>query len=182
MTLTATLYTFEIDLADHDRSVYDTLVVRAARHPSESEEFLWTRVLAFAAEYREGIEFSRGGLSDPDAPAIAVRDLTGRMTSWIDVGLPEAERLHRAMKATPRVAVYAHRDPAPLLRRFEGEKIHRAGALEFYAVDQPLLSGLVPLLARRMAFALAITESEWHVSIGDATLAGLLRRLPLAGG
>ena len=96
MSLTATIYTFEIDLVDHDRQVYDTLFVRAARHPSESEEYLWTRVLAFAAEHTEGIEFSPGGLSDPDQPAIVVRDLTGRMTAWIEIGLPDAERMHRA--------------------------------------------------------------------------------------
>ena len=151
--------------------------MRAARHPSESEEFLWARVLAFAAEFTEGLEFSRGGLSDPGEPALMVRDLTGRVTAWIEVGLPEAERLHRAMKAAPRVAVYAHRDPAPLLRRLAGEKIHRAELLEFYAVDQALLAALVPLLARRMTFALAITEGEWHVSIGAQTLVGTLTRV-----
>src|SRR5262245_65294453 len=86
MALGATLYTFDIDLADADRGVYETLSLRTARHPSESDEFLIARVLAYCAEHAEGIAFSPGGLSDPDEPPIAVRDLTGALTAWIDIG------------------------------------------------------------------------------------------------
>ena len=100
--LTATIYNVDIDLADQDRGVYETLALRVARHPSESEDYLWTRVLAYAIEFGDGIEFSRGGLSDPDQPAIVVRDLTGRITSWIEVGAPDAARLHKAAKAASR--------------------------------------------------------------------------------
>ena len=82
MALTATIYTFDIDLADVDRGVYETIALRVARHPSESEEYLVTRLLAYCLEYREGIAFS-SGLSDPDAPTIAVRDLTGAIRVWI---------------------------------------------------------------------------------------------------
>ena len=84
MALTATVYIFEIDLADNDRGVYETLSLRVARHPSESEEYLLTRVLAYALEYTDGIEFSEGGLSNPDAPAIVVKDLTGAVQAWIE--------------------------------------------------------------------------------------------------
>ena len=90
--LTATIYNFDVDLADQDRRVYETLALRVARHPSESEEYLWTRVLAYLLEFVEGIEFSPGGLSDPDQPAITVRDLTGAIRSWIEVGAPDAAR------------------------------------------------------------------------------------------
>jgi hypothetical protein len=58
----ATIYNFDIDLADSDRSVYESLALRVARHPSESEDFLWARVLAYALEFTRGMEFSRGGL------------------------------------------------------------------------------------------------------------------------
>ena len=86
MALTATIYNFEVDLAHADRGVYETLVVRAARHPSESEDYLVTRVLAYCLEHTEGIAFSTGGLSDPDEPALAIRDLTGAITAWIEIG------------------------------------------------------------------------------------------------
>lgn len=180
MALTSTVYTCEIDLADHDRQVYETLSLRVARHPSESEDYFWTRLLAYAVEFMDGIAFSRGGLSDPDEPAVAVRDLTGGMRAWIEVGLPEAERLHRAMKAAPRVAVYAHRDPAPWLKRLAGERIHRADALELYEIDRRLVASLAAHLDRRLAFALSISERELTVSIGTATLSGPIARLSIA--
>ena len=107
MATGATVYNFDIDLADADRSVYETLALRVARHPSESEEYLLTRVLAYALEFEEGIAFSTGGLSDPEEPALTVRDLTGALRSWIEIGSPDPARLHRASKASPRVAVCA---------------------------------------------------------------------------
>jgi uncharacterized protein YaeQ len=76
MALSATIYVFTVRLADADRGVYETLTLRMARHPSETAEYLLTRLLAYCLEYTEGIVFSKG-LSDPDEPAIAVRDLTG---------------------------------------------------------------------------------------------------------
>src|SRR5689334_3531027 len=105
MALGATIYHFDVELANVDRGVYETLAIKAARHPSESDEYLVTRVLAYCLEYTEGVAFSKGGLSEPDDPPIAVRDLTGALRSWIDVGLPDAARLHKAAKASPRVAV-----------------------------------------------------------------------------
>ena len=92
MALSATVYNFELRLADADRNVYETLALRVARHPSESPEYLFTRVLAYWLEYTEGLTFSSGGLSDPDAPALAVRDLTGLLTRWIEVGTPDPAR------------------------------------------------------------------------------------------
>ena len=102
MALTATIYNFDIDLSDMDRAVFESRALRVARHPSESEDYLVTRVLAYALEYTDGIEFSAGGLSSPDTPALAVKDLTGALRAWIDIGTPDAERLHRASKAAPR--------------------------------------------------------------------------------
>ena len=98
----ATLYNFDIELADTDRGVYESLALRVARHPSESEEYLVSRVLAYLLEHAEGIEFSRG-VSSPDEPAIVIRDRTGVMTTWIDIGMPDAARLHKASKAARRV-------------------------------------------------------------------------------
>ena len=174
----ATMYVFEVRLADADRSVYETLTIRAARHPSESAEYLLTRLLAYCLEYTEGIAFSKG-LSDPDEPAITVRDLTGTMQAWIEVGVPDANRLHKAAKAAPKVSVYAHRDVDQLLSRLAGERIHRAGELRLHAVDRDLLAALVARLDRRMNFDLAVSERTLYLSLGDETLTGMVedRRL-----
>lgn len=176
MALTATIYNFDIELADTDRGVYDSLQLRVARHPSESEEYLVARVLAYALEYAPGIEFSRG-VSDPDAPAIAVRDLTGAVTAWIDIGTPDAARLHKASKAAGRVAVYTHKDPAQFLKQLDGQKIHRADALELYAIDRTLVRDLVARLERRVAFSLSVTDRDLYLSIGGDNLTGRVVRL-----
>ncbi len=176
MALSATVYTLDIDLSDSDRGVYETLALRVARHPSESDDYLVARVLAYCLEYTEGIAFSRGGLSDADEPAISIRDLTGALRAWIDIGTPDAARLHKACKLAPRVAVYTHKDPTQFLKSLSGERIHRAETLELYALDRALVSSIVAKLERRMAFALSINERELYVSIGDDTLTGIVRR------
>ena len=175
MALGATIYNIEIDLADSDRGVYESLELRVARHPSESEEYLVTRVLAYALEYADGIEFSRG-ISDPDEPAIAVRDLTGALKAWIEIGNPDAARLHKASKASPRVAVYTHKDPAQLVARLQGERIHRADDVELWAVDRAFIAQLVERLDRRMSFSLSVAERELFLSIGSDTLTGRIVR------
>ena len=180
MATGATLYNFDIDLADADRSVYETLALRLARHPSESEEYLVTRVLAYAMEHAEGIAFSTGGLSDPDEPAMTVRDRTGALRVWIEVGSPDAARLHKASKASPRVVVYTHKDAERLASRLSSERIHRADALELYVIDPAFIGALASRLDRRMAFALSISDRELFVSIGADTLTGQVVRRALA--
>ncbi|MGB7903486.1 MAG: YaeQ family protein [Steroidobacteraceae bacterium] len=171
MALGATMYVFEVRLADADRGVYETLTLRVARHPSETAEYLVTRLFAYCLEYAEGIAFSKG-LSDPDEPAISVRDLTGTLQTWIDIGAPDAGRLHKAAKAAPDVAVYVHRDPEQLLSRLAGERIHRADALRICAVDRELLAAFVARLDRRMDFDLAVSDRTIYLSLGGDTLTG----------
>ena len=178
MALTATIYNIDIDLADGDRQVYETLALRVARHPSESEAYLLTRVLAYALEYTEGIAFSRG-LSEPDEPAISVRDLTGAVRVWVEIGTPDAERLHRAAKVADRVVVYTHKDPGQFVRQLAGERIHRIEALELYSIDRALIAALAERLDRRMAFSLSITDRDLYISIGSDTLTGGVTRHPV---
>ncbi|HET8698231.1 MAG TPA: YaeQ family protein, partial [Gammaproteobacteria bacterium] len=179
MALTATIYTFDVELAHADRGVYESLAVRAARHPSESEDYLVTRVLAYCLEHTEGIAFATGGLSEPDEPALAVRDLTGRITSWIEIGAPDAARVHRASKAAQRVAVYTHKDPDKLLAQWAGERIHRAADVELYALDRTLVASLAARLQRRMAFALSVTGGQLYVTLGETVLEGAVQRREL---
>ena len=178
MALTATIYNFDIDLSDADRGVYESLALRVAQHPSESDEYLIGRVLAYLLEYAEGIEFSRG-VSEPDEPMIAIRDLTGRIQSWIDIGTPDGARLHKASKATERVVVYCHKDPGQWLKQLADTKIHRAGALELYSIDRSLVADLVTRMDRRMSFAVSISGRELFVAIGTDNLTGHVSPLTL---
>jgi uncharacterized protein YaeQ len=151
------------------------LSLQIARHPSESEARLVTRVLAYALEFTAGIALSRG-LSEPEEPSIVVRDLTGAIRVWIDVGTPDAARLHKACKAAPRVVVYTHKDPAQLVDRLAGERIHRADAVELYAIDRSLVAAAVARLDRRMGFALSVADRELYLSLGTETLSGTVVR------
>ena len=178
MALGATIYTFDVDLADADRSVFESMALRVARHPSETEEYLVARILAYALEFTEGIEFSRG-LADPDEPAILVRDLTGVVRSWIEIGTPDSTRLHRASKAAPRVAVYTHKDPGRLVASLAGARIHRVEALELYALDRGLVEALAAGLERRMAWSLSVSDRELYLSTGGKTLTGPVSRLAI---
>jgi uncharacterized protein YaeQ len=180
MALGATIYVFKIDLADSDRGVYEPLELRVARHPSETEDHLLTRVLAYCLEYTEGIAFSNG-LFDSDQPTIAVRDLTGSLRAWRDVGAPEAARLHRAAKLAPRVAIYTNKDAVQLAARLGAERIHRVEDMELYAVDRDWLASLAARLTRRMQFTLTVAERHVYVSLGEDTLAGVIERVRIGG-
>jgi uncharacterized protein YaeQ len=171
MALSATMYVFTIRLADADRNVYETLSLRVAQHPSETVEYMLTRVLAYCLEYTEGLAFSRG-VSDVDEPALSIRDLTGALRAWIEVGTPEAARLHKASKAAPRVAVYVHRDADAWLARLQGERIHRAGEIAIHVMDPALIAGLARRLQRRMDWDLSIAERTLYLTLDDETLSG----------
>jgi uncharacterized protein YaeQ len=178
MALTATIYNFDIQLSDVDRGVYASLSFKAAQHPSESEEYLIARVLAYCLEYREGIAFSKG-LAEPDEPAVTVRDLTGTLQVWIEIGTPDADRLHKASKATPRVVVYTHKDASRLAQQLAGARIHRREGIEIVGLDRELIAALVERLDRRMKFELSVNEGHVYLTIGGETLEGVLERRTL---
>jgi len=164
MALTATIYHYSLQLADVDRGVYETLETRLARHPSETAEYMLTRLLAWSLEYQEGIAFTEG-VAAVDEPAVLVRDLTGRITHWIEVGAPDAERLHRGSKLAGRAAVYTHRDPAPWLAQLAGSKIHRAAEIPVYAFGRELMSAAAARLERRNSVSISVTERQLYLDI-----------------
>jgi uncharacterized protein YaeQ len=171
MALTATVYNLDVQLADTDRHVYESLSFKVAQQPSEADEHMMARVLAYCLEYTEGIGFSKG-IAEPEEPALFVRDLTGALRVWIDIGSPDALRLHKASKAAPRVVVYTHKDPAQLVRALAGERIHRAEQLELYALDRALVAALLERRERRTSFDLTVTERHLFVTIGGESLEG----------
>jgi uncharacterized protein YaeQ len=180
MALTSTVYNFDISLSDADRGVYEELPLRVALHPSESMEHMLTRVLAYCLEYEPGIAFSKGGISDGDQPPVSVSHPDGRVRVWIDIGLPDAERLNKASKAAERVAVYTHRDPATLQRQTAGQRIHRGEEIAVYAVDRRLLEDLVPLIDRRTKLEVTVTGGQLYVTTSGKALNGAITEHRLA--
>jgi uncharacterized protein YaeQ len=168
MAQTATIYSVGIDLSDLDRGVFETLDLRVARHPSETAEYMLVRILAYCLEYQEGIALTEG-VSSGSEPALLVRDLTGRVTAWIEVGMPDASRLHRGSKLAGRVAVYTHRDARQLLGQLAGERIHRAGEIPVRTFDRSVIEEVAALVERRTSMAISVTAGEMYISMGDRT-------------
>ena len=165
MALTATIYNFDVQLSDVDRNVYETLSLRVARHPSETEEYLVTRVLAYCLEYADGIAFSKG-IAEPDEPAVVIRDLTGALRVW--------------SKASPRVVVSTHKDPARLVQQLAGERIHKSESIEIRAIDRALLDALVARLDRRTTWELAVSAGHLYLTTGGVALDGAVEGHALA--
>ena len=178
MAAGATMYTFEVQLADVDRGVYEEFTVRAAQHPSETDAYLVTRVLAYCLEFEEGIAFSEG-ISSTDEPAVIVRDLTGRLTAWIEVGAPDAARLHFGSKLAERTVVYTHRDPARVMALWAGKSIHRAEAITLRSFDDGFVDSAVAALERRNTMTLSVTEQQLYLEINGTTLMSAVHELPL---
>jgi uncharacterized protein YaeQ len=164
MALTATIYSFDTELADIDRGVYETLGLRLARQPSETREYMLTRFLAYCLEYTEGVELTEG-VAAGDEPAVLVRDLTGRVTAWIEVGMPDAQRLHRGSKLAGRAAVYTHRNISQVLAELSDKKIHRAAEIPVYEFGRGFVDAVAAILERRADVSVSITERQLYLDV-----------------
>jgi uncharacterized protein YaeQ len=169
MALGSTVYHFEIELSDVDRAAYATLDLRLARHPSESLRYLLTRTLAYCLSYEEGIAFSKGGLSSSDEPPVAVRDPTGALQAWIDVGAPSAKRLHKATKAAARVAVFTHVALPLLIAEAASSPVHRLDEIEVWPLEATFLDAVTARLDRKHAMALTRSDGTLYLGLDKDT-------------
>jgi uncharacterized protein YaeQ len=175
MAASATMYHLQIDLSDVDRGVYEAIDLRVARHPSETMRYLLTRVIAYCLCHEEGIAFSKG-LSTVEEPAVWVKDPQGNLRVWIEIGTPTAERMHKASKASPRVVVFTQNDPALLKKAARTKAIHKAEAIEVYALDGALLDALDAATDRNARWTVVHTEGTLYVTSGDTSISGNVTR------
>ena len=106
MARSATVLRFNIDISDVDANVYESVSLRVAQHPSESDAYCVCRVIAYCLHLGDGVDWSKAGLCAGEDPALMSESLTGQMELWIDIGSPSAERLHKASKRVPRDAAW----------------------------------------------------------------------------
>lgn len=172
------IFRFEIALADVDRGVYTDLDIRTAQHPSEDVPYLLTRVLAFALEHKEGLEFGKG-LGEADEPALWHRTLDGRVLEWIDIGAPAPDRLHRANKLAERVIVYCHRRPDLLQQRCAKEKVHKGETIRLVKVPTALLTALEEKLDRNNTWDLSVHEGRTTIVVGGQVFEATFESEPL---
>jgi uncharacterized protein YaeQ len=105
--------------------------------------------------------------------------MTGVIRAWIEIGAPDAARLHRAAKIAPRVAVYCHKPIEHLRRQLEGQDIHRRDAIALFAVDRPLVAALASRLDRRAIWTVTVSGGEVYIGVGAETLTGTMARVTL---
>ena len=179
MALPATMRKFEISLADSDRQIYESLELRVAQHPSESERYLIARVIARALEHAEGLEFSKGGVSDDEEPALVQRDLRGDLVAWIEIGSPSPDRLHKATKLSPRVVVYTWRSPEELAAAIAEREVHRRERIELCGLDPAFLDAAAATLDRVNRWDLSVSGGSLYLSIGETLHESAVRRVPI---
>ena len=177
MALTSTMYNFLVSVSDVDRGVYENLKLAAAMHPSETPEFLITRVLAYCLEYEEGLTFTKG-LSNGEEPAIWLKSPDDRILKWIEIGFPTAARLHRASKLAGRVAVYTHRAPQSLIQQLSNETIHRARDIPIFSFEDRFIKDFASRIERRTTATVSITDRHLYLEIDGVSLNTTINEQP----
>lgn len=167
----ATLYRFRLSVSDVSRDFYESLDFRVGMHPSETEAYLLTRVIAYALNYGSALEFTPG-LCAADEPAIFERDPSGGYALWIDIGNPSARRMHKASKASKRVRIYTYKDPELIRREAASEPVHKLEAIEVFALGPAFLKELSRHLKRDNAWGLIHDEGEIVITIAEESVLG----------
>lgn len=170
MALQAKLFRFKIELSNTDQSAYHSLDLRVAQHPSETDVYLITRVLAYALSYEQGLEFSTAGLSDPDGPSIKLANSMGDVQVWIEIGNPAAKKLHKASKASKILKVFTYKDPQVLLNEMRGETIHRKSEIQIYSISSQFLEEAAQFLKKENRWSLVFVEGTIMLSADDFSL------------
>ena len=165
MAQKSTIFRADVSVADIDRSYYRDHVLRVARHPSETDERMMVRILAFALHADDALEFGRG-LSTEDEPDLWRRDLTGAIESWIDVGLPDERDVRKACGRAREVDVFAYGGRAVGLwwDAVRG-KLDSQQRLTVREVTPEATQALAAMASRNMR--LQVTIQEGHLSITD---------------
>jgi uncharacterized protein YaeQ len=176
----STLFRFRIDLTDIDRGVYKRLDFRIPMHPSESKTFLVTRVLAYALNTQDDLQFSKEGLGAPEDPVISLVDPGGGYKLWIEIGNPSAKKLHKATKSSPKVLVYTYKNPEFLIQDLFAHKIYEPERLELYSFSDKLLEPLEQSIVKDNSWNLIHNEGSLMIQVGDDTIEGSVQSHSLA--
>jgi uncharacterized protein YaeQ len=165
VALKSTVVKAELSLSDMDRHHYATHALTLAQHPSETEERVMVRLLAFALNAAEGLEFGKG-LSSDDEPDLWQRDLTGAIEKWIEVGQPDEARIRRACGRARDVVVYSYSGrSAALWWEKTQAALARCGNLRVVDIAAESSAALAGMFRRGMALQCIVQDG--HVQMMD---------------
>lgn len=165
MALTATLFSFKLDIANQDSNRYTSHQLKVAQHPSETLERMVARVLAYCLWEEEGIAFGRG-LSTPEDADLWVLNLRDEPIHWIEVGEPDANRLKKAARKGCRVSVLCYTRTAPVWWKKNRNDLVKVEGVEFQQVSWESVQELAALVSRNNHWSVSITDNTFYIS-GD---------------
>jgi uncharacterized protein YaeQ len=169
MALKATIFKANLHIADMGRNYYAEHALTVARHPSETDERMMARILAFALNADEQLAFGKG-LSDTDEPDLWRKDLTGAIAHWIEVGQPDDKRLLRACGRATRVTVYAYGSRADTWWKAIADKLERAKNLTVWRIPAEASQALAGLAARGMQLQCTVQDGQIWLSDAATTV------------
>jgi uncharacterized protein YaeQ len=176
MALKATIYKAELQIVDMDRNNYADYVLTIARHPSETDERMMARVLAYALYAQEGIAFTKG-LFDVDEPEVWVKSLTGEITLWIDLGQPDEARIRRACSRAEQVVVLCYSSSCELWWKQIASKLTRLSNLTVLQLSAATSQALAALADRSMRLQCMVQDGDIWINSDKANVPVALVRL-----
>ncbi len=185
MALASTLYDFQIALSNVDRGIEEQLSFKIARHPSETMERVWLRVLAYCWLWEERLLFGPG-LSDPDSPDLETRDYTNIVTRWVRVGGPDPLKVQRAVNQNGNAQVCVLFDSPERMQTFLAEaateKLSRIAKAQLAAIDPTLLADLAAHDERRIKMVATVSGEHFYLDLDGTTYDGPITFAPAPSG
>jgi uncharacterized protein YaeQ len=169
MALKATIYKAELSIADMDRNYYDTHTLTLARHPSETDERMMVRLLAFAIHAHEHLTFTKG-LFDTDEPDLWQKDLTGAIQLWIEVGQPDDKKLLKGAGRSEQVVVYSYNATSHIWWKALANKVDRAKNLTVVNLQSEATEQLARMAQRTMQLQCTIQDGQIWLTDGTDTV------------
>ena len=169
MALKSTIYKADLQISDMDRHYYQNHQLTIAKHPSETDERMMMRVLAFALNASESLAFGKG-LSDVEEPDVWQKDLTGAIELWIEVGLPDDKAILKACGRSERVIVYSYGTTADIWWKQMGSRVERAKALTVIHIPPQVTDELQQLAQRTMQLQCTIDDGQIWIGSDDKTV------------
>ena len=174
MAQPSTVYKASIQLSDVDRSVYESLLATVARHPSETEERLVARLLAYAIFHEPELAFTKG-ICAADEPDLWVKGGDGRVRLWVEVGLPEADRIIKASRHAERVVLLACGRALAGWDKQQLPRLENIANLIVIGIDQAFISRVASQLERSINWSITISEGTIYMTIGEETLDSVIQ-------
>ncbi len=180
MALKATIYKADLQIADMDRHYYAGHALTIARHPSETDERMMVRVLMYALNAQEGIAFTKG-LFDVDEPEVWVKDLTGEVKLWIDIGQPDETRLRKACGRAGQVIAVCYSSSCEVWWKQIENKLSRMNNLTVLQLPADNSQALAALAQRNMQLQCMVQDGEVWMSTEAARVPISLKLLKTVG-